>query len=319
MDSKERVIRAIHFEKPDRVPFNFWMDRRKLGELETKYGDQVRIRHYGADVLESFVLLAWPSGQFEEKLGTNWMVKPLIEDWRKASEIPLPDPADDHVYDYLRNDLKEHPDVAVVLDLPNVLSFVESMVSQEQLYVDMVDYHDEVQAFFHRMSDIVAKAAEVVCRMDITALYVMDDIACNKGLIMSPRMWRESILPHWRKPIEVAHTYNKPVFFHTDGNCQPLWEEFAALGVRMLNPLQPDLQPLAEYKRLYHGRMGIYGGLPTDKIHLMTPDQIRKTVQKLFEETGDGGGLIMSTHDIDVTVTEEQIDALASTIKDCKY
>jgi uroporphyrinogen decarboxylase len=319
MDHRERVLRAISFEKPDRVPFNFWMDRRRMSELEERYGAQMRIRHYGADILESYVPLAWPAGQFEQKAGTPWLVKPLIDDWRKAKDIPLPDPNVDGLYDYLRNDLKENPDVAVILDLPNVLTYIETMLSQEQLYVDMMDYEEEIQAFFHRMSDIMQRAAEVICKMDITALYVMDDIGCNKGLIISPAMWKRCILPHWRKPIEVAHAHGKPVFFHTDGNVQLLWEEFAKLGVRMLNPLQPDIQPIPEFKKQYFGRIGIYGGLPTDKIHTMTLKEIEIMVQDLFEKAGQGGGLVMSTHDIDITVTDEQLDAFTGAICNCTY
>ena len=51
MTSRERVERAIRFEKPDRVPFNFWMDRRRMTELDARYGADFRPRHYGADIV----------------------------------------------------------------------------------------------------------------------------------------------------------------------------------------------------------------------------------------------------------------------------
>ena len=41
----------------------------------------------------------------------------------------------------------------------------------------------------------------------------------------------------------VQHAAGKPVFFHSDGRVVELYEVLAdELKVRMLNPLQPDLQ-----------------------------------------------------------------------------
>lgn len=91
------------------------------------------------------------------------------------------------------------------------------------------------------------------------------------------------------------------------------------LKIRMLNPLQPDLQDVGEFARDYSGRTGIYGGLNTGRIHLMTPEQIRSHVADLFEKAGQGGGLIVSSHDLDISTTEEQLDALTGAIKECIY
>jgi uroporphyrinogen decarboxylase len=166
----------------------------------------------------------------------------------------------------------------------------------------------------------MAEQAERLCKMDITALYVMDDVACNHGLLMSPAQVREHILPHWKKVIDVAHAHGKPVFFHTDGKVEELYDVFAdELKIRMLNPLQPDLQDVGAFSDQYKGRTGIYGGLNTGRIHMMTPGEIRAHVFDLFEKSGQGGGLIVSSHDLDISTTEEQLEALVGAIKECTY
>ena len=99
-----------------------------------------------------------------------------------------------------------------------------------------------------------------------------------------------------------------------------LYDLFAGeLKVRMLNPLQPDLQDVGEFARNYKGRTGIYGGLYTGRIHMMTPDEVRAHVFDLFEKAGTGGGLIVSSHDLDISTTEEQLEALVGAIKECRY
>lgn len=320
MTSRERVERAIHFETPDRLPFNFWMDRRRMDELNAKYGEDFRVTRFDADVVEAMSMVPFPSGRFEEKAGTPWMVEPLFTDWNETPDIKLPDPADPALTATCEAMLARYPDKAVIANLPNVLTHVESMISQADFYMDLMDEPELVGAFFHRMSDIMAAVAERLCKMDITALYVMDDVAANSGLLMSPAQVREHILPHWKKVIDVAHAAGKPVFFHTDGKVTELYELFAdELKVRMLNPLQPDLQDVGEFAAEYKGRTGIYGGLYTGRIHMMSPDEIRAHVFDLFEKSGQGGGLIASSHDLDISTTEEQLDALVGAIKDCMY
>ena len=320
MTSRERVERTIRFEEPDRLPFNFWMDRRRMDELNTQYGEDFRVTHFDADVVEAMSMVPFPSGCFEEKCGTSWMVEPLFEDWSETPEIELVDPNEPSLTAHCEAMLKRYPDKAVVANLPNVLTHVEGMISQADFYMDLMDEPERIGIFFHRMSDIMAAVAERLCKLDITALYVMDDVAANSGLLMSPAQVREHILPHWKKVIDVAHANNKPVFFHTDGKVVELYDLFAdELKVRMLNPLQPDLQDCGKFASEYMGRTGIYGGLYTGRIHIMDPAEIRTHVFDLFEKAGQDGGLIVSSHDLDISTTEEQLNALVGAIKECRY
>ena len=94
MTSRERVERAIRFEEPDRLPFNFWMDRRRMAELNDKYGEDFRVTHYDADVVEALCMIPFPTGRHEEQAGTEWMVEPLFTDWNETPDIELPDPSD---------------------------------------------------------------------------------------------------------------------------------------------------------------------------------------------------------------------------------
>ncbi len=320
MTSRERVERAINFEKPDRVPFNFWMDRRKMDELDARYGEPFRVTHFGADVIEHVMPIPFPRAVHEERSGTQWMVKEAFDSWDETAALAMPDHDDPAIYEGIEADLKRFPDRAVLADMPNVLTMTEAMIRQERFYMDMLTYSDAVKAFFHRMSDVMSAVADRVCRMDIAALYVMDDIAYNTGLMMSPDHFREIVMPHWKKVIDVGHAHGKPVFFHTDGKVDALWDVFAdELRVRMLNPLQPDLQNVGDFKKGYHGRTGIYGGLDTGKIHTMTPEQVRQHVLELFEQAGADGGLIMSTHDIDHSISDETLEAMVTAIKECVY
>jgi uroporphyrinogen decarboxylase len=321
MTSRERVERAIRFEAPDRVPFNFWMDRRRMAELDAELGADFRVTHYGADVIEGVSAVPFPTAQFEPRSGTAWMVRPLFEDWREVYQLSWPDPADDAIYQFIAEEFRKFPDRAIIGNVPNVLTYTESMIHQDELYMGMLTAPDEVKFLFGKIAETMTAVAETICRrFDVTALYVQDDVAFNRGLLISQEQLREFVLPCWKRVIDVGHACNKPVFFHSDGDVSPIWDLYCdELGVRMLNPLQPNLQDLGDYKRRFHGRMGCYGGLETAILHQLTPAQITRHVTDLFEKCGQGGGLIMSTHDIDYSITREQLDALVAAIKSCTY
>ncbi|HOJ34183.1 MAG TPA: uroporphyrinogen decarboxylase family protein [Candidatus Hydrogenedentes bacterium] len=319
--SRERVERTIHFAEPDRVPFNFWMDRRRMAELETKYGAEFRVRHYGADLIESYGSMPpFPHAEYVVREGTAWMVREAFDDWREAKNLPMPDPLQPSIYEMLNDHLRNFPHHAIIVNSPGVLTILEMMRRQENIYVDMLSYPEEVKDLFERISSVMAIIAEQVCQRDITALYIQDDIAYNNGLIVSIETIREFLLPYWKKVADVAHAYGKPVFFHSDGKVDAVYDLlYKDLGVCMLNPLQPELQNIAQFKEEYNGKMGLYGGIATARFHTMAPDEIRRHVFDLFEQAGRGGGLIMSSHDIDYAVTEEQINAYVEAVKACRY
>jgi uroporphyrinogen decarboxylase len=231
----------------------------------------------------------------------------------------MPDPKDPAIYALLENHLANHSDKAIIVNSPGVLTIIEMMKKQENFYIDLCMFPDEIKAFFERVSDVMAGVAEIVCKRDITALYVQDDIACNTGLLISPEQLEEFVVPYWKKVMDVAHAHEKPIFFHSDGKVDEAYELFDRLGVRMLNPLQPELQDIGVFKEQYHGRMGLYGGLETRAIHSMTPGELRAHVREAFDKAGPGGGLIISSHDMDYSVSEEQLDAMVDEIKRCTY
>ena len=61
MRSRERVALALRHQKPDRPPFNFWMDRRLMAQSAGRFGADYRVTHFGADIAESFPGFGWPS------------------------------------------------------------------------------------------------------------------------------------------------------------------------------------------------------------------------------------------------------------------
>ncbi|MCX6375497.1 MAG: hypothetical protein NTU88_05605 [Armatimonadetes bacterium] len=320
MNSRQRVLAALDFRQPDRAPFNFWMDRRLMAEYEREFGEDWRVTAFDADVVETFLSLPFPCGESVEESGTGWIVEPLLKSLDEIDDLQFPDPHRDEVYAQIERDLAKFPDRAIFLDVPGVLTVAHGMREYSNILMDVYDSPGRLKELFERISDIQAEAAARACEMGITALYVMDDLACKNGLLMSLPMLQEFVFPYNQKIINAGKTAGLPVLMHCCGKVTEVIDSFIEQGIDALNPLQTHLHDFREFKEMYHGILAVYGAL--DNTYIIpdgTPDEVRAHVREVFEVLGEGGGLIFSTHDIPLGTPRENVEAMIEEIRNCGY
>ena len=324
MTSKERVETALRLEKPDRVPFNFWMDRRLLARYEEKYGEYFRVEHYGGDVIESYVNLRWPEGKTVKRDGTSWVTEPLWPDgWRGTDGFAWPDPEDPENFAMIERDLKSQPDKAVFVNVQGVMTIMHGIRSEVDLYVDFFERPEAVQEFFRKAGEVAARFVHVLCERypEITAVYVQDDICSTRGLMFSEDVLERFVYLANDQPIRAGRHAGKPVVYHSDGMIFDIIEHMIDLGVCAVNPLQANLHDFEEFMRRFGGRIGVYGGL--DNLFIIpdgSTEEVREHVLHGFHTLGRDGGLILSSHDISINCPEENIEVMVKTIREeCVY
>jgi uroporphyrinogen decarboxylase len=324
MDSKTRFLMALKHQKPDRVPFNFWMDRRLMADYEKKISHRHwRVTHFGADVIETFLSLDFPCGPMEERDGTSWLIGQSITDWSKIDELKMPDPREDKVYSLIKADLEEFPDKAVILDTQTPWGIIAGyMRGYEHVYMDMYEFSEQFHKMCRKLIEIQKVAVERACKMGITALYLMEDLATSQGLVMSPAMMEEFIFQYARQLADIARAYKVPFLWHSDGNVADLVPILRDFGVSAVNPLQPNVCDTKAFMQKHGGKVAVYGGIDNCfTIPQSTPQGVRKHVLEQFEILGKpSGGLIFSTHDIPLNTPYENVEIMVKTIKEeCRY
>lgn len=323
MNSRERVQKVLRRELPDRLPFNFWMDRDLMVKLDGKFGENFRLTHYDVDVVETFFLANW-FPELDHKLitdeTTSWQVEPMIDSITEAAKLKLPDAQDDKIYELIRKDRLKYPDKALFALLTTPLDVLLPLRLFEGMFLDFYDYPNETKEFVNRVGNTLTEMARNACSMGIDVLYIAGDICSAKGPLMS----KEQLVKYCFEPLKGAVAEAKkagiPVLYHTDGAVMDILDLFVEYGYDGINPLQPHLNDIATFKENYGNKLLIYGGLDNCyKIPDGTPDDVARHVRETFNILGRNGGYIASTHDIPKYVPLDNIDILVKTIKECTY
>lgn len=124
-----------------------------------------------------------------------------------------------------------------------------------------------------------------------------DDYAHNLAPLMSPKLFREFILPRLARMVAVVKEEGAFCVKHSDGNIYPILDMIVSTGIDGLNPIEPVAgMDLATVKRLVGDKVCLLGNI--DCGHLLshgTPEQVEQAVIQAIHDAGEGGGFIITS------------------------
>jgi uroporphyrinogen decarboxylase len=167
----------------------------------------------------------------------------------------------------------------------------------EALMMDLVAAPEVAHYFFERMAALQQFAAEQFARAGVDIIITGDDVAGQQGLLMSKETWRKFLKPRLAATVQAVKRANaaSSVFYHSDGNVEPLIPELIEIGIDILNPIQPECMDPAAIKRRYGDRLSFWGTVSVQRtMPFGTPDEVRAEVRARIRDVGHGGGLILA-------------------------
>ncbi len=157
---------------------------------------------------------------------------------------------------------------------------------------------------------------------NVDIIKIGDDLGTQQSLMISPKMYREMLKPIHADFISFIkeHTQAKS-FFHTDGDVEPLIEDFIEIGVDILNPIQTSAGKMAGLKSLkskYGDRIVFCGAIDTHRIlPFGTPEEVRQEVKRVIKALGPGGGFMLgAVHTIMDDVPAENVLAMVDAVEE---
>lgn len=206
----------------------------------------------------------------------------------------LPDPHHPGRYEKIAEWIKRYKgDYAVFARIRlGAASTIESMGLDEFSYAQMDD-PGLIQKIMERFARWSADVVGHLNEMDFDFFWANDDLAGNQGPFMSPKVFRELLLPGMKK---VADQITKPWIFHSDGNLFPIMEDLLSLGMAAIHPIQQRAMDIGRMKREYGHRVALVGNIDLDyTLPLGSEDEVEAEVRDRILTAGPGGGYIVSS------------------------
>ena len=275
MTSRDLVRRTLRFDRPDRVPRQAWV----LPWAEQQYpGWVARLRaEYPDDLMAAPQLYRMPlpvigsryeKGLYVDEWGCRFhnihggvigiVHEPLIAEWSQLERFRTPEEVltvdTGSVQAFCRG--TETFTLAGTLVRPfERLCFIRTM---EQAMVDLADESPGLLELLRRIHEHYLREVEVWARTDVDAIMIMEDWGTQRGMMVSPRVFRRHFRPMYEDYVAIARRYGKFVFMHSDGNILDIMDDLIAIGIDALNS-QVACMGVEELGRRFAGRITFWG------------------------------------------------------------
>ena len=185
------------------------------------------------------------------------------------------------------------PEMKLLVHTGDIFTAAWIMMGFSTFCIKTVEEPELIAAVMDSLADaqINAMAAAVEVAGDKAgALFYSDDIAYTEGLMMSPAFYRKALFPHIARMVEMGRRCGLPLAYHTDGRLYDVFDDFASLGVRGVQPLEPKSMDPLEIQRRWAGKFCLMGNIDLDLMGRGTPEQVEAEVRRKVETIGANGG-----------------------------
>lgn len=331
MTPKERVKRAIAFQKPDKVPVQYYYCPVGYYEHGDKLNDLYAEMEGDFSPFARVPVPVIPASDFDgagnyhsyrrDEWGTLWEYRifgiagipcgyPLADESRIASFSAPPAPPAPG---------KTPSDFFRLEGWGNLYERLIALRPEAEVLCDIVSG----ETYIHRLADIITAYNTALVKNAVAAgadgITFGDDYGTARGLMMSPELWRSFLYPRLEAIFAPARKAGLSIHFHSCGYVWDLLPDFKKLGVSSIWPQLPsyDMPKLAARCR----ELGLAVAIHTDRAQTMTfgtAGQVRDLVLREYEtfKLYDGGGWFYI--EADNGFPYANLEALVRTIKELR-
>jgi hypothetical protein len=193
------------------------------------------------------------------------------------------------------------------------IGYISGLYMEAHL-LSFIERPDQLREDRLAASEAALAEFEMLLSHGVESVMLEEDFGCTSGPMMSPRTFRDVILPGLTRLCANLKSFGAPAFFHSCGVNWPLIEMFIDAGIDMYQAIQPE-EDIVGLKRDYGDRLGLWGGISTDGLVRWTPEQMKADVARIVEACKPNGGFILgASHSVTVRARADNylaaIDAL---------
>ncbi len=344
MKPRERFLKAVKKEEPDRVPQLIrWA--KDIGiklssifgasgtELGIRIGNDVILCQIGLNAHMEMSAGDLKAGEtvtsewgvvYQRQSGFNNPIKFPLNTREDLKNYTYPDPHAPFRMDEIKKVMgKYHDDYAVIADLSSSL-FEAAMAHLRGMDKYLLDCYDDpawAGSVLDGLADYYIELGIRAVEEGVDVIRIGDDVGTQTGLLIPPELWRDLVRPRLNRMIKAFKKKNTEIIiqYHSCGDISPIIGDLVELGVEFLSTLQQvGKMNISMIKKEFGDKLAFKGGLDTQYILPHgTPEEIRREVKNIIGTLGAGGGYVfMPAHLIYQDVPIENIWAMIEAVKD---
>jgi uroporphyrinogen decarboxylase len=194
------------------------------------------------------------------------------------------------------------------------------IIGSENALVWMASEPEKFQAFVDHIGAwlLALTRAEIrAARGRLAGMYIYGDVAYRRGMLFSPKRWRELFKPHVKALIDECHANNLMVVYHGCGCASAIFDDLAEIRLDAYNPLEAkaDLD-VVKLKERYQGKLAFVGNVDVRVLERGNPEEIRREVLYKLQAAKGGGWVFQSDHSISSEVAPESYELAIKTLRE---
>ena len=312
LDSKERVISTLAFDRPDRIPRDLWGERI-IPLQRAEDWNKVQAR-YPMDFARAPRICGpsrrakgkpWESEGSIDEWGNAWrsleegysgeVVRPALYKWDNFNAYEMP------------FDILESPNLAGVNEFckdnrekyllgetgPGPFERVQSLLGVEDTFVSLALNEPNLLELIKMVHQWNLRHIETWAQTDIDGITMGDDWGAQASMLISPEAWKRLFRPLYAEYVDLAHSYGKHFLFHSDGYIRDILPDLVDIGIDALN-CQLFCMDLEEIASTFQGRITFWGEIDRQQVlPFGTTQEVKATVRRFKRSFHDAqGGVI---------------------------
>jgi uroporphyrinogen decarboxylase len=266
-------------------------------------------------------------GVFEDEWGVRWdrsvdkdigvPVNRVLQA-RDLSLLRVPDTDDPARFEHFGPVLEANPGRYRIVKISRCLfERAWSLRGMEELLVDFVEDSAFVHELLDKLTEFCVKLVRNLSDFPIDGIRFSDDWGWQRGLLLSPAMWRRFLKPRLKRMYDRAHAQGYGVFIHSCGDVRAIMDDLVEIGVNVFNPIQPEVMDVETVLERYSGRLAFNGGLSIQKtLPFGTPAEVKREVESRLQTARAFGGFILApSHDMTPDIPVRNVEAMLGVLK----
>ncbi len=336
MNSLERVAAALERRVPDRVPyFECVIDHRVMHALLPgcdyfRFNDWLGMDNAGLNrsswSRDNVEYVDKERGLFRDKwgviraFGPESTPAPIEGPIKRPEDLKTyrpPDPEADDVLAGIPELVARYKGKKAITAICRDAFFNPAFLrGTTQFLMDMIDNPGLVHDLIELTLSYDIRAMERAVAAGVDVVVFGDDYGDKNSTLMSPRHFKEYILPGLKRCVDAAHKAGAYVVKHTDGNIMAIIDMIVDTGIDALNPLEPQAgMDIGLLKERYGKRIALVGNIDCGYVLSQAPvEEVRRVTRETIRKAAPGGGFCLSSsNSIHSSVKPENFMAMIET------